>query len=182
MIHLLGAAEHRIKEFYGSARYRPRVLVCATSQCIRRFGGNNGSTGSIGSLVLLLSSQSINIIDISHQLALIELQGRMGMFHMFMGSVPAWFEEGVAVLVSDDPQFIATPPNKRDRCLADPNNDLPVQMSNWRRKADSDPSLYASAACRVDRWMLARGGSMAVVRLLDRIAHGGSFKHAYAEH
>ena len=28
---------------------------------------------------------------------------RVGLWHMELGAVPAWFDEGVAVLVSDDP-------------------------------------------------------------------------------
>lgn len=179
--YLLIDAENRIKDFYGSVKYNPRVLVCVTSRCIRRLGGGGADMGSIGPYVMLLSLQNVSVIDVSRLLALIEIQGRIGVRHMLMGSVPAWFEEGVAVLVSDDPQFIASPRGNRDRCLADPSDQLPVQMSDWNREAQEDSGLYASSACRVYRWMLARGGSLAVTRLLAEIANGESFNNAYNE-
>lgn len=180
-IHLLIDAENRIKDFYGSVKYKPRVLVCATARCIRRLGGGGADMGSIGPYVMLLSLQSVNVIDVSRLLALVDIQGRMGVRHVLVGSVPAWFEEGVAVLVSDDPQFIASPRGNRDRCLADPSDQLPVQISDWNSETQEDSSLYASAACRVYHWMLARGGSFAVARLLEEIANGESFNKAYNE-
>lgn len=179
--NVLASSENRIREFYGDIERYPRVLICATQECIGRLGGGAAASGSVGAFVLLLGPKGINVIEISHELSLIEVSGRIGLYHSIMDTVPAWYEEGVAVLVSDDPEFIAPVRANVDRCLADPSGILPVDMTKWLDEADEYPFIYAQAACRVDQWMLARGGSSAVSRLLARVARGESFTRAYAE-
>lgn len=179
---MLALADDRILEFYGGIEYHPRVLICATQECIGRLGGGDAASGSIGAFVLLLGPKGINVIEISHELSLIEVSGRIGLYHSIMGTVPAWYEEGVAVLVSDDPEFIAPVRADVDRCLADPAGVLPADMTKWLDEADEYPFIYAQAACRVEQWMLARGGSSAVSRLLARVARGETFESAYGEH
>src|SRR5690348_2816649 len=100
---LLAAAEDRVAKFYSGMQHVPRVLVCATPACYQRIGGGGTRVGSIGTFALMVSPQGDDVVLLSHELSHVELHGRVGVLRMSAGAVPAWFDEGVAVLVSDDP-------------------------------------------------------------------------------
>lgn len=181
VLQVLAQAEERVGHFYGTLEHRPRTVVCATDACFERIGGAGTRVGSLGSFALLVSSQGTNVVLISHELSHVELHGRAGLWHMEMGAVPAWFDEGVAVLVSDDPEYLAPARPGRDRCAAGPMADMPTDPAEWRDKlAEQGDLLYASAACQADLWMIAHGGPPAVPALLTKIHDGGSFDSLYA--
>lgn len=179
---VLVLAEDRIRDFYGHIESHPRVLICATQECIGRIGGGDAASGSVGAYVLLLGPKGMNEIDISHELSLIEVSGRIGLYRSIMDSVPAWFDEGVAVVASDAPEFAVLARSNLNGCLNRPSDDLPVDTTKWIEEASEYPFIYAQAGCRVAEWMATRGGSPAVSRLLARIATGKTFDRAYAEH
>ena len=179
---VLVLAENRIRYFYGDIEYHPRVLICATQKCIGRIGGGDATSGSVGAFVLLLGPKGMNEIDISHELSLIEVSGRIGIYHSIMDTVPAWFDEGVAVVASDAPEFAALAKANQNGCLNTPTDHLPVDKTRWFEEASKYPFIYAQAGCRVAEWMATRGGSHGISRLLARIAKGESFDRAYAEH
>ncbi len=178
---VLMLADDQIRDFYGDIEDHPRMLICATQECIGRIGGGNAASGSVGALVLLLGPEGMNQIDITHELSLIEVAGRIGLYHSIMNTVPAWFDEGVAVVASDAPEFAALAKANASGCRNKPTDDLPVYRSQWLEEAHQYPFIYAQASCRVAEWMAVRGGSHAVSRLLTRVANGESFDKAYAE-
>lgn len=178
----LALADARILEFYGNVEYHPRVLICYTQACIQKIGGGDSASGSVGAFVLLLGPKGIDVIDITHELSLVEVSGRIGMYRSVMGAVPAWFDEGVAVVASDAPEFVAMQGVNQRGCLHASTGDLPADKTKWIEEASEYPFIYAQAGCRVARWMAARGGSHAVIRLLAQVAKGRTFERAYAEH
>ncbi|HVA55190.1 MAG TPA: hypothetical protein VNI53_05240 [Gammaproteobacteria bacterium] len=179
---VLALAEERVRDFYGDIEDHPRVLICANQTCIGRIGGGDAASGAVGAWVLLLGPKGMNEIDIAHELSLIEVSGRIGLYHSLMDTVPAWFDEGVAVVVSDAPEFAALAKANQNGCLNKPTDDLPVDKTKWVEEAGEYPFIYAQAGCRVSDWMATRGGSHAVSRLLARIAQGEAFDKLYAEH
>src|SRR5262249_50832958 len=110
-----------------------------------------------------------------------DLRRRRGRIGHLMGAVPAWFDEGVAVVVSDDRRYLA-PPEAADRCRVRADEALPIGMFEWRREMGQFDTrqLYAKSACRVADWMAAHGGAAAVTRLVARGADGTPFAEAYA--
>ncbi|MDX3109576.1 hypothetical protein [Nonomuraea angiospora] len=90
--------------------------------------------------------------------------------------VPQWFDEGLAVLVSDDPRYLAP---TGDRCLVDPRQPLPVTLEEWLRAASADPRTYAQAACQVSRWAGTNGGKEAVRTLVERLSAGQAFSDVF---
>lgn len=179
MERALSLAEDRIRDFYADDGVFPRTLVCATQKCIRRIGGGDASSGSVGSYVMILGPKGDSVTEIAHELSLIEVSKRIGLFHTMMASVPAWFDEGVAALAANDPAYIGPVNGKHSRCLAKPEDDLPVDMQSWINESDQYPFINAQAACRVYEWMQARGGKGSIARLLSQIAHGQTFASAY---
>jgi hypothetical protein len=180
LLKTLAESEARVTQFYGQMRYIPRVIVCATDACYQHIGGGGARVGSLGASLLLVAPQGIDAVLMSHELSHVELYGRVGFWNMFLDVVPVWFNEGVAVLVSDDPAYLAPPHNGGDRCRVGPGEHMPVYPSEWRDRLQQDGQmLYAEAACQVDYWVIANGGPAAVPALLDKLHAGQSFDSLY---
>jgi hypothetical protein len=161
------AARDRVRAFYGDLQSSPRVLICATEACYRPLGG--GSRGvTLLDRALILSPRGTDTVIAAHELAHAELHRRIGLSATLGNSVPQWFDEGLAVVVSDDPRYLAPGP---DRCRAEPGSELPTSRAAWIETAES-AGLYARAACRVSRWLDAHGGAASILRLVA----SGSFE------
>lgn len=180
VLKLLTQAEDRVGRFYGSLEYRPRVLVCMSDGCFQHIGGGGNRVGSMGSFGLMISSQGEDPVLMSHELSHVELHGRVGLWKVFTGAIPVWFDEGVAVLVSDDPVYLRPARGNEDRCKAGPPPNMPETPEDWRDELQQEGDvLYAQAACQTDYWMLGNGGPPAVPRVLARVAGGESFDTIY---
>jgi len=102
-----------------------------------------------------------------------------GLLRSLTKGIPAWFDEGVAVIVSDDRRYLG-PVGLPDRCLISSDEPLPSGMLQWNRRAgEHDSHIYAEAACRVSQWMYGRGGSEAVANLILMVSNGTPFSQAY---
>ena len=172
----VASARDDATRFYGSLLHPPRILVCADDECYHRLGGTAGTAeGSFGSLSLEVAPQGINAVYIAAGLSRAEVQGRVGFWKFSMGAVPMWFDEGVAVVVADDPAYIL-PPGRGDRCKAGSFPDMPATPSDWQQELQQEGDvLYAQSACKTVMWMDQHGGSQAVTTLLDKLAQGQDF-------
>jgi hypothetical protein len=170
-------ARDRVRRFYGTLQGRPRILLCFTDHCYRRFG--TGSRGmALLDRALILAPRGMNVVIAAHELAHIELHSRLGARRTWFKTVPQWFDEGLAVLVSDDPRYLS--PNVRaGRCHVAPDVAMPDTRIAWIERARS-AGLYAQAACRVSRWVISHGGPPTVLSLTASIAAGKSFEAAAA--
>jgi hypothetical protein len=177
---VLEQARNRVAAFYGSLETRPRILVCVTDHCYSRirYAGSRGN--ALLDLALQLSPRGIDPVIATHELSHIELHHRLGNIRQLTGAIPSWFDEGVAVVVSDDRRYLA-PADAPDRCLVRSEEMLPAGIFEWKREMGRYDSrqLYAKSACRVADWMAARGGAAAVLRLVDGVSSGTSFADAY---
>lgn len=166
-------ARARVRDFYGSLEAHPWVLLCHTDDCYRPLGG--GSRGiTLLDQALILSPRGTDIIIATHELAHAELHHRIGLLATLSRAVPQWFDEGLAVLVSDDPRYLA-PASQPDRCLSEPDGDLPTSRSAWIESAQN-ANLYAKAACKVSRWFGSHRGSAGVGRFIVGISEGATFE------
>jgi hypothetical protein len=175
---VVAEARDRVRSFYGSLEASPRILICDTEPCYRRFGGvSRGQT--IMDAVIFLSPRGIDPIIASHEISHNQIHRRIGFVHSLLGDVPEWFVEGVAVVVSDDPRYL-TPASAADRCLVEPDGPLPTTLAVWIENAGPQ-QLYAKSACQVARWRALRAGSKAVVRILSDVAGSAAFGDAYRQ-
>lgn len=173
----LSVARKRDVDFYGSLEHSPRFLVCADDACYTRIGGLPGTAlGSVDYFAVVVSPKGLDPAALAAAYSHAELEARVGWWHMKSGAVPAWFDAGVAALVSDDPAYVLpVRPHQKDRCLTGPGGDLPEQSDLWQQRVQQFDYLKAAAACRVDLWMVAHGGPKAVTALLDQVAQGQDF-------
>ncbi len=105
IIQTVHSAQTRVSQFFGDLKGHPKIFACSTEAC---FVANNfGSTPkgqAYGSASLMLSPRGQDIVIITHELTHIELHTRIGAFRSWR-SIPSWFDEGLAVLVSKDPRY-----------------------------------------------------------------------------
>lgn len=178
LVETLAIGEERVGRFYGVLRENPIMLACTTEICSQRLAGKGAKAVSYASFGMRLSPLRLDPVIVAHERAHIELHGRLGLVRFLSGAVPAWFDEGLAVVISDDPRYLL-PADANDRCRIEPGDALPTNMGEWMRRASIDPDLYARAACRVSRWMNARGGRDGLLALVNRISVGEAFDAAY---
>ncbi|GAA1720291.1 hypothetical protein [Nonomuraea bangladeshensis] len=164
-------ARQRVGAFYGGRESSPSVLVCLTDACYRRIGGGGERGIAVLNRAVMLSPRGADPVIASHELSHVELHVRL---RGKEEEVPQWFDEGLAVLVSGDPRYLA-PETAGDRCLVDTGGALPESLKDWFGMAGRDPQAYAKAACQVSRWVQANGGRDAVLKLIDRLAAGDDF-------
>lgn len=107
VVTAIDAARARIAAFFGEATARPRIFACPTEQCFVANGGLTALGKTYGSSIVLLSPRGIDPVVIAHELTHAELHLRIGDVTAWR-RIPAWFDEGLAVLVSGDPRYSET--------------------------------------------------------------------------
>ncbi|WP_063780944.1 hypothetical protein [Nonomuraea sp. SBT364] len=157
-------ANQRVRAFFGGRVSSPDVLVCLSDDCYRRIGGGRERGIAVLNRSVMLSPRGVDPVIASHELTHVELHARLD-----GADVPQWFDEGLAVLVSDDPRYLAP---AGDRCLLDSRRALPATLADWLRTASANPHVYAEAACRVSRWAGRNGGTKALPTLIERLSTG----------
>lgn len=175
----VGLSTRQVDNFFRGRLAPVHILVCSTEPCYRRIEGNGGTSKAISwaGRALLLSPRGQNITIIAHELAHIELNHLLGPVNSL--KIPAWFDEGLAVYVSDDRRYLARPGSKT-RCLVSGSDSLPTSGSGWWNGMNRNPArAYALAACRASEWLSSHGGPRAIAKLIDDLKRGASFEMAY---
>jgi hypothetical protein len=155
----------RVAAFFGGLRSDPRFLACVSDGCYARIGGGGERGIAVLNRAVMLSPRGIDPVIAAHELTHVELHARLG-----GATVPHWFDEGLAVLVSDDARYLL-PAGEGDRCRVPPAGPLPGTLADWLRAAGADRQVYAQAACAVSRWTVTHD----VHAVLADLAVGGTF-------
>jgi hypothetical protein len=171
----LQAARDRVRRFYGALLREPQVFLCADEACYQRYAGEGSRGTAFLDRALILAPGAVTVPIAAHELSHIEFHARIGLIATARDRVPRWFDEGLAINVSDDPRYLL-PGSGAARCRLRSNEPLPVDRRDWFAAADG--ALYAASACRVAEWLAARGGPSAALKLADAIAAGSEFDDA----
>ena len=148
-------------------------LFAKTSDCDRRTGGYGALGETYLSLFIRMSPRGIDQTFLAHELSHTELHARVGARKYLMSALPAWLDEGIAVIVSDDERYLRPDAAGASRCRAEPVDDLRLGVFERGRIAATTPGLYAQAACRALRWMDANGGKAGLLAAVAGIADSG---------
>src|SRR5207237_9702304 len=121
-------SQHSVLHLVGSALTAPGIFVFFTDHCYRRLERRGGQAQGISFLdwVIVLSPHIRDGVAITHELTHVELHNRLG---PKMFAVPAWFDEGLAVNVSDDPRYVGRA-GTGARCLMEVSGPLPARDSS----------------------------------------------------
>jgi hypothetical protein len=163
LVDLTAGARRRVEEFYGDRRSDPRVVACFTDDCYDRIGGGGEKGVAILDRAVMLSPRGLDAVIASHEMAHVELHQRLD------GEVPQWFDEGLAVVISEDSRYLG------EHCGVPFDGPLPETLPAWLTAATADQQVYSKAACRVQRWLDANGGRDAVLALIGRLNDGAAF-------
>ncbi|MEL7273677.1 MAG: hypothetical protein AAGK33_09585 [Pseudomonadota bacterium] len=162
-------ARSKVAAVWGAQPPAVRWVACVSINCDRRLGGLGASAVTLstplGSTVHL-SPGGLNATIMAHELAHATLHGMVGVRRQMSGDLPAWMDEGMAVLVSGDRRFLDendTPLN----CLHLPDA-LPRSPFVWGPASGKNTDLYRQAACRVFSYQKP------VARLAQKLADGWS--------
>ncbi|GAB7042803.1 hypothetical protein JCM9533A_66540 [Catenuloplanes niger JCM 9533] len=165
----LTTADAALRTFYGDRVSAPRVLACVTDDCYQRLRGGGSRGIAVLNRGVLLSPAGLDPVIATHELAHVELHERLG-----SATVPRWFDEGLAVVVSDDPRYLA-PAGSADRCLLPPAEARPLTARDWNLSTAGADNAYPKAACLVSHWLAASGGPAAVHDLVAGLRAGTPF-------
>jgi len=94
--------ERRVALFYGDLTQAPTMFACGTQDCDRRIGDTGAQGVAYGTVALRLSPLGLDPVIVGRELCRIALHARIGLRRYFAGAIPAWFDEGLAVVVSED--------------------------------------------------------------------------------
>lgn len=165
-----------VGRYFGPLQSDPEIFVCVTNGCYVHAERRGGRTLGISFLdwVVLLSPRANAKVALAHELSHTELHTRLGP-RMF--AVPIWFDEGLAVNVSDDPRYLA-PSGSDTRCTVPPPARMPLNGATWVSATEASNTPYAEAACLVSIWLQRKGSVKAVLKLVSDINAGVPFARA----
>lgn len=167
------AAMRHVATELGAVRVAQRLIFCKTSECEARLRvrGASGLTIStpFGAVVYIAPHGATPEI-LRHELAHVVIHHRAGLMATLNGRLPAWLDEGLAVIVSDDPAHLR-PGEGVTRCAAPPVG-LVTDPFEFARVAAGDRGIYTRSACAALHFETQLGGRLALLAAIDSLRDG----------
>jgi hypothetical protein len=176
MLDMIGAAQARVETVLGPLQAEPEILICQSPQCDARLDGRGAWARAFGAVFILVNPPGRNVEILSHELAHIAIHRRIGPWAQMQNALPAWFDEGLAVILSRDMRYLTEAEDGTLGCLIPSDGSLPDRARDWRRRAGEEfATLYPMAACEVLGWLESHGGMDAVGPALAMVRSGAPF-------
>ncbi|KNG94061.1 hypothetical protein [Pseudaestuariivita atlantica] len=171
---LVTDARDRSSVAFGTPSRPSRVLVCTTERCAARFGIRTSGL-AIGARTILIAPKGINATILTHEQVHIDLRRHMSLRDVLYPRFPAWFDEGLAALVSDDTRL-----DRMDVPEARFILDARLRR-DWSRMttADTWPRTYGAARTLVAD-LVQRLGPDGLRALIAEVGTTGDFAAALA--
>lgn len=173
-LKILSLAKERVSAFFGSIEASSKVFACSTEECFVSHGGVTAKGKAYGDSMLLLSPRGLDAVIASHELTHIEFHGRVGAFRSWR-AIPSWFDEGLAVLVSEDPRYT------EDAWLKATDNGCSApKLENIGEMLGKGDWLlsYGTARREVGAWYL-HAGRAGLEHLIAEVKNGSDFNSAF---
>jgi len=183
-------ARQRIHLYYGNVVAEPEIIACSTEQCFQRIGGETARAKSYGAAKMLLSPRGLTAPMIAHEWSHAEFSTRVG-GSFAAKDIPRWFDEGLAVLVSNEPTHseeiwqaineagITTPAlnelESREKWLT-----AVKKYGDAATNKEQYKVVYATAGHEVRHWY-RKAGKSGLSQLIEAIRQGKPFIQAYQE-
>ncbi|MBD8553358.1 hypothetical protein IFT84_02340 [Rhizobium sp. CFBP 8762] len=168
-----------VSSYYGTFERQPILVGCSTEECDWNIGGRGAYAITISTpvaTILRLSPRGLSPTILAHEFSHVELQRRIGTRAQLTGAFPTWFDEGIAVLVSDDDRYLKPGRTASERCIRNTEGPLPITPFEWSAIAGGDHMIYADTVCRVLHWMDGNGGRDGVLQAIAAVAEGAVFQ------
>jgi hypothetical protein len=174
-------SESKVRAFFGELKAQPRLILCSHQACERKFGFTGATAVTFGWQMIhlpprALDSRNLGNVLMAHERTHAELHLRMGWRGLVNGSIPNWFNEGLASHISQDSRLdpFYSPEQRKwirgSKTFWDWGHF--VNERGWR-------DAYGAAADNVARLdeKLGRDG---LLSLIDTAIAQGNFEQAYA--
>jgi len=175
LLETVGMAKVRVSAFFGGIEGTSKVFACSSEECFISHGGVGAQKGkAYGASMLLLSPRGLGVTIAAHELTHIEFHNRVGAFRSWR-EIPDWFDEGLAVLVSEDSRYT------EDAWLNATDNgcNAPKLESIGEMLGKGDWLLsYGTARREVGDWYL-HAGRAGLERLIAEVKNGSDFTSAF---
>ncbi len=189
-------AEAAVQSAYGTITSSPVVNACISEACYEKFGGM-GSKAKIYGNYILLSPRGLDWHFLAHEWSHDELRHRLSWVAWYR--LPQWFDEGVAVAVSEEPghseehwEYMVNSniprPNRTQlmsfntlRKWLDAVEEF-GETQNIERKAKGETEIhpvYTAAGHEVRSW-LGEDKTKLLLALIEELNDGESFEQAYS--
>lgn len=173
----LAAAEGMVLDFYPERMSDPVWLLCLSGECGMRSLPRPLAMFYMNLFVFVYPDGATPTI-LAHELAHTELHERVGSNRRFFSqAVPTWFDEGLAVYISQDTRYLDVEDGVVTGCTAGDWPQPPSDQRTFRRLGSTEAeAIYTASACQVIDWLDHHGGAEAVVSFLGEIRAGDSFR------
>jgi hypothetical protein len=190
LLKAVDIARQRILLYYGSVLSGPEFVACSSEPCFQSLGGNTARAKSYGNQKILISPRGLTVPIITHEWSHAELFTRVdGLFTMTR--IPRWFDEGLAVVVSNEPTHSEGIWREiQNKGIVCPDMDELQTRNDWLRATrkygdatlnkDGYRVVYACAGHEVRRWY-RRAGKSGLAHFIATVRYKSSFAEAYAE-
>ena len=101
------------------------MLYEVITDCDARLGGRGAAavTYSLGPIsIVRIAPRGLSPTVLTHELAHTETHARLGFIGQLSRRMPTWFDEGLSVVISNDPRYLG-PGSGPARCLRVPRDD-----------------------------------------------------------
>ncbi|HYD31594.1 MAG TPA: hypothetical protein VEB64_12150 [Azospirillaceae bacterium] len=189
---LLPEARARVAAYYGEVTSTPDMIACSTQECFDVFGGGRRRALAVGWRALVLSPRALTPPMLAHEWSHTELHARVSSLFALSLPVPAWFDEGLAVMISDDPAHSEEIWQEVERrSLPRPDLASLTTLSAWNaavvRYGDAQwaegsgtPQILYPLAGHAVRGWYARAGREGLLALIRRVREGEDFDAVHA--
>lgn len=188
ILTIVSQAHDRVGRYYGAINCQPNLFFCSTEKSFQSFGGSRQTGATFWTAASLFSPRGQSSAIVAHEWSHAELHTRIG-FWNWLG-VPQWFDEGLAVTVSEEPRHSESVYQQDLQAGAHPPA-LPelVSLRQWSRAVTKyrDPKLnprqdaivYATAGHEVRNWF-NKAGRTGLQKFCAAIDAGTNFTAAYS--
>jgi uncharacterized protein YceK len=172
LLKILDLAKNRVSAFFDGIEGSSKVFACSTEKCFVSNGGVTAKGKAYGDSMVLLSPRGLDVVMVAHELSHIELHKRIGVFRSWR-EIPHWFDEGLAVLVSEDPRYTegawlqATDNGRNAPELSAIGKAIPLGNGNWQLS-------YGTSRRAVGEWYL-HAGRAGLAHLIMEVKSGKEF-------
>ena len=179
----------QVERFYGDITTTPYFVACVTNECAVRFGTYGERAAAFSDHAIRLSPNGLTAPLVAHEWSHLEFYRRAGGWWP-AHRIPVWFNEGLAVVVADEPRH--SEGNWREierRRLPVPALTELVSRSEWNdalgkygeTRVDDPDNLrvvYTTAGHEL-RSLLSCAGTWGAVAVLTAVRAGEPFDAAY---
>lgn len=172
-LHSFATAEALVQQAYPDRAADPIWLMCLSGACGLDTVPRPRAITYMDRFVFVYPEGATPTI-VAHELAHTELHARLGTSRRLLSQpVPTWFDEGLAVLLSQDPRYLDITNGEVTGCKTGNWPEPPADQRTFRRRAASEAvALYTASACLVIGWLADKGGVTAIPALLRDIRSG----------